>query len=252
MSPGSSGTLLGRRPLICFFYYQSLLSICGANSNGKFLSYQVPDPVAFFPLNFAYGTREIQDRVPQGITSKVMLAPGPGGELNGSYEFNGTSNSFIEFSNSAGGVLDVRYSITMLCWVYYDGQDGPFFFYGKDRYKWGVHLATFQGELYARFHTRTYGSTSFFLRSTPLEGGWKFVGASYDHTSGEAKLWVDGVAVYSLNNGANLELGTQDKVRMGVADSSSFGFFKGRITQMRVYDTALTQEQIQDIQGKME
>jgi len=229
-----------------------LVSTCGPNSNGRFLSYQVPDPVAFFPLNFVYGTREIQDRVPQGITNEVMLAPGPAGQLNGAYEFNGTSNSFIEFSNSAGGILDVRYSITMLCWVYYNGQDGPFFFYQKDHSNWGVHLATYQGKLYARFHTRNYGSTNYFLSSTLLEGGWKFVGASYDNTSGEAKLWVDGVAVQSLNNGAGLELGTQDKVRMGAGFSSGFGFFRGRITQMQVYDKALIQEQIQETQGKNE
>ena len=82
---------------------------------------------------------------------------------------------------------------------------------------------------------------------TNLAGGWKFVGASYDRSSGEAKLWVNGAVVQTLNIGAGLELATQDSVRMG-AKSGNGNYFKGRIAQMRIYDRALNQEQIQAIQ----
>ena len=88
---------------------------------------QVPDPVAFFPLNAAYGTNEIKNSAAQGVPSGVSLAPGPDGKVNGSYEFSGTANSYIEFPNSEGGPLDVRQSMTMLCWVYHNGKDGPLF-----------------------------------------------------------------------------------------------------------------------------
>ena len=33
-----------------------------------------------------------------------------------------------------------------------------------------------------------------------------------DHTSGDAKLWVDGIEVQSKNIGANIQLATQDNV----------------------------------------
>ena len=91
--------------------------------------YQVPDLVAFYPLNAAYGTKEIDNRVAQGVPSGVSLAPGPDGTAGSSYEFAGTANSYIEFPNSQGGPLDVRYSMTMLSWVYHQGQDGPLFNY---------------------------------------------------------------------------------------------------------------------------
>ena len=94
-----------------------------------------------------------------------------------------------------------------------------------------------------------YGAPNFFLLSTPLAGGWKFVGATYERSSGEAKLWVNGVAVQSTNMGAGIDLGTQSNAQMG-ASIERLDHFKGRIAQMRVYDVALTQEQIQEIYGK--
>ncbi|CAH3155539.1 unnamed protein product [Pocillopora meandrina] len=43
--------------------------------------------------------------------------------------FAGNSLSYIEFPSN--GALDVQYSITMLCWVYYTGASGPLFNYNK-------------------------------------------------------------------------------------------------------------------------
>ncbi|CAH3018813.1 unnamed protein product [Porites evermanni] len=77
--------------------------------------WHVLDPVAFFPLNAAYGTKEINNRTVNGILGAVTLAPGPDGRPNYSYKFSGSSNSYIEFRNRIGGPLDVRYSMTMLC-----------------------------------------------------------------------------------------------------------------------------------------
>ena len=199
-----------------------------------------------FPLNAEFGTKEVNNRTATGVPSGVSLAPGPDGKAHGSYEFNGRSNSSIEFPNSAGGALDARHSMTMLCWLYHGGQDGPLFDYGTSG-KWGVHLWVVNRKLLARFMKRSYSITQA-LSSTTLAGGWKFVGASYDHVSGEAKLWVDGAMVQSLNIGAGHELATQGSIRMG-ATTSIWGYFKGRIAKMQVYKTALNQEQIRAIQN---
>ena len=208
--------------------------------------YQVPDPVAFFPLNAAYGTKEIDNRTEKGIPRGVILAPGPNGRANYSYKFSESSNSFIKFPNSIGGPLDVRYSMTMLCWVYCDGKGGPLFSYGKSS-TGGVHFRVLNdGKLSVHFKKRDYSETKR-LEHTNLAGGWKFVGASYDRSSGEAKLWVNGAVVQTLNIGAGLELATQDSIRIGVKTGDG-RYFKGRIAQMRIYNRALTQEQIQAIQ----
>ena len=202
-----------------------------------------------YPLNGAHGTKEINNRVGTGVASAgVHTAPGPDGKPDGSYEFSGTANSYIEFPN--GGGLDVLSSMTMLCWLYPGGQDGPLFNYRRSGV-WGVHLWVVSGQLFVRFNKRDYSLTQH-LENTHLkpEDGWKFVGASYDQANGDAKLWVDGKVVQTLNIGANLQLATQDSVRMGVKIGDA-RYFKGRIAQMQVYNVALTQVQIQAIKERI-
>ena len=140
--------------------------------------------------------------------------------------------------------------MTMLCWVYYNGQDGPLFNY-KTSGLWGVHLwVVGAGQLFVRFTHRNYGFTTA-LGNTHLAGGWRFVGASYDGSSGDAKLWVNGAVVQTLNIGAGLDLATQDNIRMGVK-SGDGRYFKGRIAQMQVYSSALSQEQIEEIYKRIQ
>ena len=136
--------------------------------------------------------------------------------------------------------------MTMLCWVSYDGKDGPLFNYEKSS-TFGVNLWVANGwKLYVLFVKRDYSSGNDLWHGS-LVGGWNFVGASYDRSSGEAKLWVNGAVVQTLNIGAGLELATQDSIRMGVKTGDG-RYFKGRIAQMRIYNRALSQEQIQAIQ----
>ena len=198
-----------------------------------------------------YGTREIQDRVPQGNSIGVQLAAGPDGRVNGSYEFFGNANSCIQFSNSDGGVLDVRYSITMLCWVYYDGQPGPFFVYSSGNMfsQFGMFFGISIYSLDFLFSDRDYSSfySSQTNGSSILAGGWKIVGASYNGATGEVKQWIDGVAVKTTSVTAGTDLATKGNVFMGAFNSLNF---KGRITQMRLYNIALSQEQVREIMGK--
>jgi len=106
------------------------------------------------------------------------------------------------------------------------------------------------GQLFVRFTRRDYSFTNALIHTfLRPEDGWKFVGASYDQGNGDAKLWVDGNVVQTLNIGANIQLATQDSVRMGVKIGDG-RYFKGRIAQMQVYNVALTQEQVQALKDK--
>ena len=194
---------------------------------------------------------EINNRTPPGDPSEVSLALGPDGKADGSYQFAGTQNSYIEFPNSAMGPLNVRDSMTMLCWVFYDGKGGPLFSYNDGNWESAVHMwvrkGNHKGHLNARFRRHFIWTTNPNPQLN-LAGGWKFVGASYNNTSGEAKLWVDGAAVQTKNIREGLELGTQGSVRMGATEYNAY--FKGRITQMQVYNLTLTQKQIQTTQKR--
>lgn len=110
--------------------------------------------MAFFPLNATYGTSEIKGRSPAGVPHDVNLAPGRYGEDDGSFEFHGTSNSYIEIPNRAGGTLDVRHSITILCWIYYEKHEGDYggiFVYVNDPYSSvGVEFKMYGGRVNPR------------------------------------------------------------------------------------------------------
>lgn len=179
----------------------------------------------------------------------MKLSEGPLGQISGSYEFAGTSTNFMEFPNSPGGPLDVRYSMTIVCWMYFDGKDGPLFHYGTSWNSPGVHFWVAEGDLFFRILRRADHSQTDFLKYPALTKSWKFVGASYNQTSGEVKLWVDG-NVHTLNVGAGLELATQDRVRVGAIIGDQ-RYFKGRITQLQIYKRTLTPEEIQTIRSQV-
>ncbi|XP_074608058.1 uncharacterized protein LOC141860775 [Acropora palmata] len=172
----------------------------------------VPQPVILFPFNAEYQTRDIKNRTTPGIPSGVSLAPGPYGEEDGSYEFFGNASSFIEFPNSPGGALDVLF--------------------------------------YARFNDRAFTYLPY-LHHTSLAGGWKFVGASYDNETGEIKLWADGTLKQTRKTNAGMELGTQGSVRMGFRNNDD-RYFKGKISQLQIYNEALSQQQILKLATKPE
>ena len=202
--------------------------------------------VAFYPLNRNYSAREIENRQTQGTTVGASLAPGSNGKAAGSYQFTGQANSYIQFPN--GGGLDAKRSITMLCWLYPQNTDGPIFDY-KTSGSWGVHMWVVSGKLFARFTKRNYQFTQGLITSNSLVlNQWQYVGASYDHNTGVASLWLDGQQVVQTNIGAGLTLGTQDDVRMG-AKGGDGRYFRGRIAAMQIYDVALSEEQVNAVKN---
>ncbi|XP_068708485.1 uncharacterized protein [Montipora foliosa] len=203
-----------------------------------------PDPVAWFPLNTSYRTKEINNRVPQGNPLNVVLAPRPDGRADGSYEFLGQNNSYINFMNSPGGSLNVNFSMTVLCWLNYK-KDGPVFNYAASAKKYGVLLYVIHEKIFARFRKSNYKETKGLISSTPTpRDTWTFVGASYNHLSGDTKLFADGHQIASENIGTGFELGTQDNARLGVRLGDG-KFFRGKISQLKVYNVALSPEQME-------
>ena len=203
-----------------------------------------PIPTAVYPLNGQFGTQDLSyHENPPGVPYNVQLAPGPFGQPNGSYQFSGSSTSYIEFPNNGG--LDTRYSMTVLAWVFLENTDGPIFNYGVDYY--GVHFWVVGGYLFCRTLTRSGIYLSALYRSKLNQGAWNFVGASYDYHSGVEKLWIEG-KVYEEQNISTVELHTSGAVRMGVLTGDD-RFFKGRISCMQVYSKALTEREVYAVRG---
>ena len=206
----------------------------------------VQDPVALYPLNAAYTTRDMMGNQLTGIASNVQLAAGPDGNSQGSYQFEGVSNSYIELPNNGG--LDTQYSFTLCMWVYPESQDGPLFNYKPSGAAWGVHLWVVRGQLYFRPEKRTWELIEALNGRFSETGQWNYVATSYDYSTGMARMWVDGTEVDNKNLGV-YNLSTNDNVRMGVKGEDS-RYFKGRIASVQVYNIALNMRQITAVKSR--
>ena len=76
-------------------------------------------------------------------------------------------------------------------------------------------------------------------------GKWVHVAASYDHNTGNNSLFINGHFSISHNfsKGYKIET-TSQRVLMGTRGYEGWRF-KGKIAEMKVYDVALNEEQIQ-------
>lgn len=154
----------------------------------------------------------------------MFLASGPNAE-NNSHRF------------PIDGRLDVKRSITVLCWVYLNSAavSVSLVTFGK------VRLGVRQGSLVANYTSEKSLSTDKPM--TPNK--WHYVGSSYDHNSGIASLWVNGTRVKNKTIGARIVLATDQHVRIGgMGISSDPSGRNGRIAAMQVYDVALTEDKI--------
>ena len=208
----------------------------------------VPEPVAFYPLNARYRAAEKENRQPYGILGDVAITNGPYNEPGGAYKFHGTDNSYIEFPNKGG--LDTQFSITLMCWVEPGGQDGPLFSYGVRN--WGIQMWIAEGKLSFQIVERSYFQRPFITTPEVLPvGKWIHVAASYDHSSGSNSLYINGHLRASHNIGRGYQIATNaPKVRMGSASCRDEENFKGKIAEMKVYNVALNEGQIQTSIGQ--
>ena len=199
----------------------------------------VKDPIAIYPLNAAYTTSDMMGNQPSGTASNVQLASGPDGISQGSYQFLGLYNSYIELPNNGG--LDTQYSMTLCMWVYPEGKNGPLFNYKPSGSDWGVHLWVNHGWFF-RPIKRNSEFLNALLEPSVKDGQWNYIAASYDYSTGVARLWVDETEVQQLNLGV-YTLRTNYNVRMGVKGDDN-RHFKGRIAKVQVYNIALNLGQV--------
>ena len=197
-------------------------------------------------MNGESETREINGRQPKGILKGVDPADGRKARTNGSYRFTSQAgDSYIEFPNIGG--LDVTDSITILFWMYPQNTDGPIFKY-ETRSSWSIRMRMASGKLLAHFSHRN--NTPQLITDQPLPlNQWHQVGASYDHTTGVASLWLNGKQIKRQQNiVVDMPLATKGNVILG-AKGGEGPYFQGRITAVEIYKVALTDEQI-DAMGK--
>lgn len=210
-----------------------------------FLFQDVPLPVALY---FLSGTNEIVDLSPNGITkavsSNITLAPGPFGNLNGSFLFNSSDSSNVELKNN--GELDTRFSISAFAWVHLDNSgSGPIFENGCSM--WVFH-STLGVEI--RYIERESSNIYLLHKEGVLKGSaWNFIGTTYDYHTGLAAVWVNEIMVMQRSIGTNVQLATKGNVTIGASNDHEMQF-RGRISCLQFYNQALSMDQIMKVKTR--
>ena len=161
----------------------------------------------------------------------------------------GTYRSYIVFPNNGG--LDTRFSITLMCWVQPGGQDGPLFDYSGYPYRVGTRMGILNGKFFIQIvKHRSFEQLPNITTAEVLpEGKWVHVAASYDHNSGNNSLYINGHLRASQNIGTGFEIVTASRrVQMGRSYYYYYYYyygFRGKIAEVKVYDVALNEAQIQ-------
>lgn len=209
-------------------------------------------PVAVFPLNKHCGGLERVSRAKLATLSLITWADENDGIHDGSLQLQGTPNSFVEIPNHPGSDLDTRTSITLLMDVFPTGNRGAILSFHER----GVGLQISQegmvdgkGVLIARFVWRDLTQPPALAKAVLKMNAWNFIGASYDHDSGIARLWHDGNEVDAKYIGRKMELATHFSIRIGSLAAAAQRCFQGRVTDLHIFADSLGQETVRAIGG---
>ncbi|XP_077999868.1 uncharacterized protein LOC144452619 [Glandiceps talaboti] len=206
---------------------------------------ETPSLVAFWPLDKDFNLQDTSGNGNHGSTVGASLVANAQGTRTGAYNFAGNANSYIEFPNN--GAYDTQYSITLLAYIYPTGSSGPIFNFKRDG--WGAHMwQTAPTQHFARFVRRGLSFTTALAVNVLTQNAWNFVGASYNYNTGEAKLWLNGNVVQTMNIGVTT-IATQYEARMG-ARIGDGRYYSGMITCMQVYDQELTPAEMIEAEAK--
>ena len=209
-------------------------------------SVRLPSTLAVYPFDRRRGGRDISRSTnPSARIVGVKYGQGPDGRTDGSTVFFGRRTSYVEIPNT--GRLDARYSITILIWVYHDGNRGQIVNFNPNGF--GLHLwMTGRRQLFVRFMHRN-GRRTPPLRSNRFKyRAWNYVGATYDERSSVATLWVNSNPVATRRLG-RVRLSTKYPIRLG-AIRRSRSYFRGKLFCLQLYSVPLTKKQIFEAKRK--
>lgn len=210
-------------------------------------------PVAVFPLNKRCGGLELTSRANLATLSRGVTWATESDDIhNNPLQLQGTPDSFVEIPNRPGSFIDTRTSITLLMDIFPTGNRGSILSFQEA----GMGLQICQdgvvdgkGVLTVRFARRDLAQPPALTKAVLKMNAWNFIGASYDHDSGIARLWHDGNEVEAQYIGRKLELATQFSIRIGALDVRAQRCFQGRVTDLHIFAESLGKETVRAFGG---
>ncbi|MFI5252704.1 MAG: LamG-like jellyroll fold domain-containing protein [Bacteroidota bacterium] len=177
-----------------------------------------------------------------GTVNGAALTNDRFGNSNKAYSFNGSSD-FIEILNSSN--LNFKPGgFTLAAWVYFTDYNVNGVIVSKHIYTVGTGYAIDILENNAGFFLDGGGANGIRTADSYADSNWHFLVATYDETT--EILYVDALpkvsqlTSYDQTNTSNICIGNS-----WMAGGGYGGFFKGKIDDVRIYNRALSDSEIQ-------
>ena len=165
----------------------------------------------------------------------------PAGKIDGALEFDGLDD-YVDCGNSAS--LNITHEITVAAWVNIDAVPADWTtVIAKGDSAW--RLSTYESE--TRFHFAVTGPPDYFAVNGATQLGlneWHHICGTYDGT--EIRLYVDGQLDAQVAYTGGI---TANAYPVYIGDNSETAgrFWDGLLDDIRIYDCALSQSEIQDL-----
>ena len=174
---------------------------------------------------------------------------GKTGKLNSSLNFDGTDD-YANLGNQSR--LQMRTgAITVSQWIKLTGTTNyrSIFFGGGTGGATGYGIAFDSGSTNIRYETMgsTGGRQVFIINGGITLNNWYHVVAIFDGINNQMKLYVNGKEKHSTNISDPGTVTNNSNFSIGSYNASQDWFFPGQIDDVRVYNYALTSEQIKTV-----
>ena len=205
---------------------------------------ELPRTLAVYPLDYIRRGRDLsRNRNPSARFYGITYKQGPDGRRDGSTQFYGRSNSYVEIPNT--GKLDARYSITVCIWVYHEGRRGIILNYNPNRR--GFQLRMISPRVLQVIIVRRTKRTTITVQT----GGriinykaWSYIAVTFDERSQMLTIWVNSKPVVRRTIG-KVQLETRKAIILG-GQKGSREYFRGRLFCLQLYSVALNRKQIEE------
>jgi hypothetical protein len=199
--------------------------------------------VAYYPMNANTLAGDISGTGNNGtIEGSVTQTTDKDGNANSAYNFNGT-NGVIVIANNPSLALTPANGYTIMAWI------KPVAISGINGIVSKYHSASANGYVF-RLNSGKLDLDQIITGSTVSVDTWYHVAAT--RTGSTIVLYIDGVATTASGTILAVETNT-DPLRIGQDYSTDIitpRYFNGSIDDVRVYNKALTQAEVQNISGK--
>ena len=195
-------------------------------------------PVAAYSFDEGSGTT-LGDQSGNGKAGAIVGATWTAGRYGSALSFNGT-NARVDLP--ALGTF-YKTGFTLEAWVNKSGTDKDVGIVGTWDWPQNGGPMLWVDHIAGHHHVTFNAGLSNYLDSgqAPATGQWQHLSATYDGTT--ARYYVNGTQVATRTFTGNV--GDSNNWRIGAYGATPFGFFKGAIDDVRIYNRGLTAAEVQ-------